>query len=315
MPECMIGIDIGGTKIAVGLVDMRTGILLSQVRGLTPKGGNEKILSRVGDLTEKLMKSATKLIGGIGVGIPGRVDRKHGIALSAGNLDFQNLHIKTYLQERFGIPTYLENDTNAGAMGEMTFGWGRKYRNFVYLAVGTGIGSGLILDGKLYLGEGEGGEIGHMIVDPSKPPCYCGAPGCLESLASGTAIARQAQARLQAGESSSLGEDWMKRRIVTSEDVVRAAENGDGLALDIMRGVGRYLACGILSVSRLLDPEAVILAGGVCQSREFLWELILSGIPSDRIRRRLESLLHFSALDSAVIGAASVALEPTLTGG
>jgi len=309
MPERLIGIDIGGSKIAVGLVDPFTGELLASTRGATPKGGNDVILESVGNLVAGLIQDFPEPIDGIGVGIPGNVDREAGVALSAGNLDFHHMPVKTYLQSRFGIETYLENDANAAVLAEKWFGWGRGIRNFICLVIGTGIGGGFVLNGDLYLGKGFAGEIGHMIVDPTKPMCYCRMPGCLESLASGTAIAKLAVNRLTAGGSSSLKNVMEEKGAVRAEDVVQAAMEGDALALDIMEEVGRYLAYALCSLVRLLDPQVIILGGGVSQAKELLLDVILKGTPTEKMKKTLQEMIRFSSFHSGIIGAASVVLE------
>ncbi|MDD4679900.1 MAG: ROK family protein [Clostridia bacterium] len=307
--EFLIGVDIGGTKIASGLVDQVTGELITQLQYETPKTGNDSILSCVGSSIQKLLEQTEKLVSGIGIGIAGSVNRAEGIALSAGNLNFRKMPVSEYIWNRFQLQSFLENDTNAGTLGEKWFGQGEGLRDFVYIALGTGIGGGLVFDGKLYVGKGHAGEIGHMIVDPGGGACVCGLSGCIESLASGTAIARQALERLQKGEPSSLQELFKLRQPVTAKEVFNAAELGDSLALEVVEGAGHYLACTLTTLINLLDPEVIIFSGSVSRSRKLLLESILQAAPFPRMREYFTQVLRFSQWTTGIIGAASVVLD------
>jgi glucokinase len=283
----IIGVDIGGTKIAAGLVDSTSGDVIQAVKAPTPKDGNESILGAVGELTEQLLQAAPHELIGIGVGIPGFVDREKGIALTASNLNYRNMPVTQYILERFNRLSYMENDTNAGTLGEKWFGCGKGLQHFIYLAIGTGIGGGLIFNGKLYLGRGNAGEIGHMIIEPNGETCVCGTPGCLEALASGSSIARHAIAKLKEGGCSSMCDNLAMEKIITAEGVVNAARAGDSLAMEVMAEAGKALAMNLVSLVRLLDPEAIIIGGGVSQAKDLLSEVILSAIPTARFRHHL----------------------------
>ena len=307
--ELILGVDIGGTKIAAGLVDRAGGEVVSSGKTATPKDGNESILNAMGDLMEPLLKEAPGKVTGIGVGIPGFVDREKGIALTAGNLNLNHMPISDYIHGRFNWSSHVENDTNAGTLGEKWFGCGKGLQHFVYLAIGTGIGGGLIFNGKLYLGKGNAGEIGHMIAQPDGETCVCGTPGCLETLASGNSIARHAIARLKGGGKSSMCDNLAMEKIISSEGVVNAAGSGDRLAMGVMEEVGKYLALTLVSLVRLLDPEAIIIGGGVSQARDLLSNVILAAVPTDGLKNHIKEILRFSPWCSGVVGAASVVLE------
>jgi glucokinase len=305
----LIGVDIGGTKIAAGLVDSANGDVIYSVKAVTPKDGNESILDSMGGLIEQLLNEAPDRVTGIGVGIPGFVDRDKGIALAASNVNYLNMPVAQYIRERFNRSAYLENDTNAGTLGEKWFGSGKGLLHFVYLAIGTGIGGGLIFNGKLYLGRGNAGEIGHMIVEPDGELCVCGTPGCLEALASGSSIAKHAIAKLKEGGYSSMCDNLAMEKIITSEGVVNAARAGDRLALEVMADVGKALALNLVSLVRLLDPEAIIIGGGVSQAKDLLSDAILSAMPNERFMQHIKEILRFSTWSSGIVGAASVVLE------
>jgi glucokinase-like ROK family protein len=305
----IIGIDIGGTKIEAGLVEAETGRICESLRKPTPTEGNQSILECIYKMARHLAAQSLNQISGIGVGIPGIIDRHKGVAISAGNLNFRNMPIKQYLEERLDIFCQLENDANAWVLGEKWFGWGRSLENFIYMAIGTGIGGGLVFGGKLYLGQGAAGEIGHMIIDPAKPKCSCGVPGCLETLASGTAISKIAGSRMAEGEDSLLKEQWESSSTISAADVLQAASSGDCMSIRIIQEVGEYLAYTCVNLVRLLDPEAIIIGGGVAQSGHILMNSILEAVPAERMKRHINDILHFSRLNSGVAGAASIILE------
>jgi N-acetylglucosamine repressor len=307
--EFLIGVDVGGTKIASGIVCKSTGELMVQEHHETPKTGNESILTCIGDSIQTLMEHVDEPITRIGIGIPGLVERNKGIALYAGNLNFRDMAITDYIWNRFKVKSHLENDTNAGTLGEKWFGQAKGLSNFIYIAIGTGIGGGLVFNNKLYIGKNNAGEIGHMIAEPHGRDCVCGLPGCIESLASGTAIARLALERLEEGVPSSLQTHLQQGLIVTAKEVFEAAEQGDNLANEVVAEIGRYLAYTLTSLVKLLDPEAIILAGSVSQSRMLLLDAILNGAPTPEMKENLKDVLRFSQWTNGIIGAASVVLD------
>jgi len=171
--------------------------------------------------------------------------------------EFQDLPIRERVEERFGLPTLLLNDASAAALGEHTFGAGRGFHHLLYLTISTGIGGGIIADDRLYLGaQGAAGEVGHQVIEAKGPRCHCGSRGCLEALASGWAIAREAKRRL-------------KKRM-TAEMVHRAAREGDPLAREVIERAGEYLGIGLANLVNLFNPELLILGGGVANMGELL---------------------------------------------
>ncbi|MFW6281995.1 MAG: ROK family protein, partial [bacterium] len=184
--ELIIGIDIGGTKIAAGLVNKK-GDIIEKKKVSTDLSGEKAILYQVKDIIKAfLQQSNYKNIAGIGIGLPGTVDQENGIAVKASNLPYKSLALGPELSSYFSLPVYLENDGDAGTLGEKWFGKGKGKNKFIYFTVGTGIGAGIIAGDNLI----RGCEIGHTIVKPEGPVCKCGSKGCLEAVASGPAIAR-----------------------------------------------------------------------------------------------------------------------------
>jgi len=179
------------------------------------------------------------------------------------------------LEDRLGIPVFLGNDANAAALGEFAYGAGRGYRHVIYLTVSTGVGGGIISDGRLLEGRhGAAGEVGHVIVEPGGPPCGCGNRGCLEALISGPAIARQAREALDVGWETSIGRlAGTDPHGVTAEVVVRAAREGDGLARELLETAGRRLGTALLGLVHVFDPEVIVVGGGLTNAGELLMKL------------------------------------------
>ena len=191
------------------------------------------------------------------------------------NLRGEGWHLfspKAYLQDRLGLPVSLANDATLGAMGEHAFGAGRGSDNMIYLTLSTGIGGGVIVNGELYTGhKGFAGEIGHITIDKNGPTCNCGNVGCLEAMASGTAVARMAHERLSAGEASSLlGAAGGDASAVDARMVADAAKAGDALAQSLMQEVAKNLGVGIVSLMHVFDPELIVIGGGMSQNLDML---------------------------------------------
>ena len=206
------------------------------------------------------------------MGVAGPIDQ-NGVVLSPPNLPgWDNTPLRSLWEEEFRVPVYIGNDCNLAALGEYRFGAGMGRDNIVYIAIGTGIGGGVIIDGRLFTGSGGlATELGHMTIDPSGPRCNCGNTGCLEALASGTAIARAAVERIQCGEASTitrLATSDLGR--VTAETVQTAAISGDKLARDVIERAGRDLGIGITNLLHLFNPELVIIGGGVAMMGELI---------------------------------------------
>ena len=207
---------------------------------------------------------------GIGICSAGWVDSEHGIVPAAPQLPgWHNVSLAQIMHERLGPPTILENDANAAALGEHVFGAGRDVRHLVYITVSTGIGGGIIVDGKLYGGaKGSAGEIGHTVIDPNGPLCGCGNYGCLEALASGTAIARQGTEAAKRGESPSLAVILERDGRMSAAAMAGAANAGDLVSREIFTEAGRFLGIALANLVNLLSPEAILIGGGVAQSHD-----------------------------------------------
>lgn len=262
--DFVVAIDIGGSRIRVALVS-EVGDLLGKVT--FPNRGTidpTQAITQLQDTVRQLISSVgIDKIAAIGCGVPGPVDPRRGVILTPPNLPgWWELPIKSILEE-WGVPVHIGNDANVAALGEHRFGAGKGIDDLIYITVSTGIGTGIMVKGQLLLGyQGLGGEAGHMTIDPDGPACGCGKKGCLEALASGTAVARQARERLNRGVSSVIPH-FGEAGEITSEAVAAAARAGDSLAKDIMEEAATSLAIGVVNLVHIFDPQTVIIGGGV----------------------------------------------------
>jgi glucokinase len=270
MNEVIAGIDIGGTKIAVAL-ENHAGERLAARRLPTEVAlGPERILENVFRALEEMLAETGAVLTAIGIGCPGPIDILRGLVLSPTNLpDWIDFPIVELAQKRFGVPVSLDNDANAAALGEYFHGAGRGFRDVFYVTISTGIGGSIICQGQIHHGVQAGaGEIGHTIVKPNGVRCRCGTHGCLETIASGTGIARRMRETLAAQN----GKNTENLARITAETVVESVENGDETAQKIWDETIKYLAIGIGNAITLIAPEAVIIGGGVSSVGELLLE-------------------------------------------
>jgi len=254
----MIGaVDIGGTKIAVGMVD-NSGRLLAQLENPTePQRGPDYGLMLICEMLRQTASQAGGQLRGIGIGCTGPVNPLTGVLeRNEFLLSWEGMNLTEALSRSLGVPAAMENDADAAALGESAWGAGRDAKRFMYITVSTGIGGGFVIDGQLYRGvDGAHPEIGHHVIDPSGPACFCGAHGCWESLASGPALARRA------GYES-------------AQEVCATAERGEPVALSAVERVGYYLGLGLANLVTLFTPDVIALGGGVMHSRHLFWEAI-----------------------------------------
>jgi glucokinase len=262
----VFAVDLGGTHLRVALVD-DTGRILKQHKQCTPKGNSaEDIIEALGQVSERWGCTELPVVA-TSIMVPGAVDCAKAVVVQAPNLpSLVNFPLKTELEQKLGWPVYLENDANAAVVGEMWQGAARGCRDVVSVTLGTGVGGGVILDGKLWRGShGSGGEIGHTTVDPfSGLKCKCGNTGCLELFASATAIVRMTREAL-----SSFPETSLKSDELTGEKVYDAGQQGDELALAVFKRFGMYLGIGLANLINLIDPQIIVITGGVVNG----WDL------------------------------------------
>jgi glucokinase len=264
-----IGIDIGGTKIAAGVV-AEDGRILERVRVPTPPDDEPATLAALHAVVDELLARDPR-VEAIGVGAAGLVERPGGNARWAPHNTYRRLALRRLLHERTGLPTSVDNDGNAAAWAEARFGAGAGSDDLVLVNVGTGIGGGLVLDGRLYHGEhGFAGELGHLIVDPDGDRCACGNRGCLEAMASGSTLGRLGREAAVADPGGRLAALAGGPDLVTGEVVFAAAGEGDKAALALFERVGHWLGVGIASLVTIFDPDLVVVGGGVAATGELL---------------------------------------------
>lgn len=273
MTGLTIGVDIGGTKVAAGLVDP-FGQVLARHDAPTPSTSPEKVVDTVGAVVDRLVAAAPAPVAALGVGAAGFVDHDRATIRFAPNLAWRDEPLRTRLAERVGLPVVVENDANAMAWGEYRFGAGRGATDLVCITVGTGIGGGIVLDGRLHRGAfGVAGEVGHVRVVPGGRRCGCGNRGCWEQYCSGRALVREARdiALLLPTYGAGLLEladgniDAISGQLVTA-----AARRGDPAALECFATIGRWLGQGLADLAAVLDPDRFVVGGGVIEAGELL---------------------------------------------
>jgi glucokinase len=265
-----IGIDIGGTKISLVLGTEKGKILTRrEIKTGTRAKTKACIQELVSNLRALILHSCLppKKILGIGVGCPGAVDSSKGMLPRSPNLPgWKGIPLRNILHKATGLPVFLANDANAAALAELLFGVGKRTKNFIYMTVSTGIGGGIVIHGRLYEGSGfVAGEVGHLCIVPGGKRCRCGKQGCLEAYASGTAIAQDVRERMTSKDTI-LGK-WLKgHKKISAKLVGMAAREGDTLAIDSYRKAGHYLGIGIANILNVLNPEKIVIGGGVLRS-------------------------------------------------
>ena len=302
--ELYLGLDIGGTKLAVGIADKQGRVAADAAEPTDPD-------SRPGDVVEALHRMSTAVcaqtgvaledLRAVGISYGGPVDYPAGVTVTCHHLQgWENVPLVRLVEERFGLPAAMDNDANAAALAEAVFGAGKGHTHLLYLTVSSGIGGGIIIDGEIYRGATSmAGEIGHMTVKPDGAVCTCGRRGCLEAMASGWSIARRAKEAAKAwpGESSLKGLEE-----ITAQAVARAADAGDALALEIMRETADYLAFGIGAGVNLLNPTLVVIGGGVSQAGEVLFGPLRRALGKYALKENAQAVRVVPAALGAQVG-------------
>jgi len=314
MSELLVGVDLGGTQIRAVLAEA-DGTILARYNTLTaPEDGPGAVLERVVAAARAVLTMARQPVRGVGIGSAGALDPWTGSVQSAPNLGWHDIPLKATLESRLGVPVVVGNDANAAALAEKRFGAGQGVEDLLYVTVSTGIGSGIISGGRLVLGaHGSAGEIGHIPILPDGARCQCGQRGCLEALAAGPALARDAAERIAAGMPSSIlvlvqGDPAQ----ITAEVVARAAAHGDRLARDVIRQAAFYLGIGLVTLIHTLEPQLILIGGGVAQIGDLLLSTIRGTVRERVIPCMAPSLrIEPAALgkDAGVLGAIALFLE------
>jgi glucokinase len=306
-----IGIDLGGTKMAVGVVDSHPEVLYRATErslGLTAK----EILAELEEEAQAA-REARPGVEAVGLGIPCTIDQERGLAIAAVNLPIANVPIRDLMRDRLGLPVFIDNDANVAVLAEHLFGAARDAPNVVLLTLGTGIGGGVLIDGRVFRGStGAGAELGHVVVDENGPPCQGNCPnhGCVETLASGTAIARDGRAAAADAPDSPLGRAVAAGEPIEGRTVIDAAVGGDEIAREVVETAGRHLGVALSTLANIFEPNLFVVGGGVMASAG---EMIL--VPArEELRSRALPPQNETAVveaelgpDAGMIGAAAMA--------
>jgi len=309
----VLGVDIGGTKVAVGLVD-REGKILQQVRKpMQAKGSPEAGLQAVFEAIDSLYSGGVQ---GIGVCAPGPLDPHSGVVLNPPNLPcWRDFPLAERIRSKYSVPVKVDNDANAAALAETRWGAARGYRYVFYATVGTGIGTGIVFDGRIYHGKtGSAGEGGHVSIDYHGPVCGCGKFGCIEILAAGPAIGARARAKFADPFRKSAILDLANGEVsaVTSERVGQAYASGDALAREILQETAELLTIWLGNIVDILDPDVIVMGGGVAAMLSPFFDSIKTGLPAWCVNPRASEIplvmAHYGP-DAGIAGGAALCAE------
>ena len=318
-PDTLIlGIDLGGTKILTAVASTE-GKILSRDHSITPANeGQEAIVKSILESAGRSLNQAgitAAALSVIGIGAPGLSNPETGVVFTSPNLPgWHDFPLRDIIEKELGRKAFLINDADAAAIGELYFGAGKGARNFIYVTVSTGIGGGIIIDGKIYTGAtGMAGEPGHMVIADEGPPCNCGNKGCWETLASGTALAREAKHRIKDGARTSIlelaGGDVEK---VNAEMIHKAAQASDDLANELIARTAYYLGVGLANLINIFNPEVIVIGGGLSNIGDMLLQPAIEEAGRRAFEQAYQSVLFARAelgRNSGVLGAAAFAVE------
>ena len=308
-----LGIDLGGTNIAAGVVDEDYKIIGTGKVKTGAHRSNDEIADDMAKAARMAIEDAgidISEITAMGIGSPGSVIPSKGIVATSNNLKFSNLPLCAMMKERLGVDFYIENDANAAAYGELLAGAGKGYKNFVAITLGTGVGSGIIIDGKIFSGSNNaGGELGHTVIVVDGEACTCGRKGCWETYASATALIRQTKAEMEANKESIMWKlcDGDINR-VNGKTAFDAMRENDESGIKVVKEYLRYIAIGITNVINIFQPEVLCIGGGISKEGDVLTKPIAQFVENERYSKNIEkqTVVKVAALgnDAGIIGAA-----------
>jgi len=313
MEKIYLGIDIGGTDIKGGTVDKKGSIIKELTIASEVEKGVDHVLERITQLVKQLKKSSGKhyTIAGIGLGIPGQIDSEKQILLNSPNLPlFKNIDVPSRLKSSLDLPVVWDNDANLAALGEFTYGAGKEVSEMMMITLGTGIGSGLVLNNKVYHGcKGFAGEFGHLTINPYGPQCNCGSRGCVEAYAGTNGIIRTFAEITEKGTKTILNEKDMKN--LTPKHLSEAVAKGDQAAAETYKQVGFYLGVGLAGVVNLLNLEMIVVGGGIAKAGDLILDPARKAVKEYALRDPANILTIVPAAlgnRAGLIGAAHLAL-------
>ena len=315
MDRLVIGVDLGGTNTRTALVSRDGDILAKHSEETRVADGHEKVIATLVGSIERQRANAVRqgrTVVAVGVGAPGVIHEQTGVVVKSPNFpDWNNLPLKTTLEATLHLPVFIENDANAAALGEQWRGAAKDIGSMIFLTLGTGVGGGIVLDGRIWHGaDGMAGEVGHMTIMPHGRPCGCGNTGCLEMYASSRGIVLNfREIALEHGANA------VKDREITSAQVYQSAREGDAMALRAMREMGRFLGVGIASLINIFNPEMVVIGGRVKDA----WDLFIDATREEIRKRAFEYPAARTKIvpsllgdDAGMVGAAAVAFQKSV---
>lgn len=309
----VIGIDVGGTFIKAAAISETGEIVAKEEWPTEVEKGTGALLDRLAEIARSSAEKAGwrwEDVSGVGIGLPAFLDFDKGIVEEAVNLGWKNVHIVEELERRLAVPVYFDNDANVAALGEAWMGGGRGYQHILTVTLGTGVGGGVVIDGRIYRGaNGMAGEIGHIVLEPEHgEKCNCGQTGCLETISSASAILRSARKRLQQGEASSL----QTIDNLTTRDVFEHAAKGDLLAGKVIDHAIHQLGYTLALLGNTLNPQVIVIGGGPSRAGDILYKPLREYYAKYALKRVVESTAIRPAElgnDAGVIGAAKLAIS------
>jgi glucokinase len=314
----VVGVDIGGTKLAGGVVDDRLQVHQRVQRSMLGKD-TPALLDTIAEAVQELVNTAPGEVDAVGFGIPSLIDQRTGTAVVAVNLPLRDLRFGALMEERLALPVFVDNDGNVAALAEHRAGSGIGSSEMLLIGLGTGIAGGIVLGGELYRGAiGSGAELGHMVIDMNGPRCQGNCPnhGCFEAMASGTALKREARRIAAERPDSRLGQALTAGREIDGALVTELAHDGDQAAMDVLSLIGVRLGVALASFVNIFNPEVIVVGGGVMAAGEMLLEparaeMLRRALPPSRDTVRVLAA-RFGA-EAGMVGAAALALDGLAT--
>lgn len=315
----LIGIDVGGMSIKGGAVALNGEIIfktsIPTAEKYTADYSISEDIKKVIDLVIEGAKISLCDVKGIGIGQPGSIDSKKGIIRYSNNIALEKVPVVDELKKYFDIPIYINNDANCAALGELVFGAGKGYNDIVFVTLGTGVGTGFIIDGKLFEGrECAGAEGGHMVINTSQdaPMCNCGQRGCWETYASATALMRQTKEAMEKYPDSIMHKLAQEEGKVSGKTAFGAAKLGDKAGQEVVNNYMGYITCGLVNLVNVFCPEAILIGGGISNEKEYLTAPISKAVNEGRFGAKFNPTIEVKTAslknDAGILGAAALAL-------
>lgn len=306
-----IGIDLGGMSIKAGLVDDAYQIVYKETAPTDVENGMEKLCADIIALIERVCKKAPEgTVESIGIGVPGDVNKYTGRIVYCNNIPLEDVDLRGKIERATGIPTRINNDANVAALGEVIAGAAREFSDAVMITLGTGVGSGIIIDNKIYLGcNGAAGELGHEVIVVDGLPCACGRRGCYELYASATALIRMTREAMELHPESKMWEIAGDLSAANGKTAFDARRAGDPAGSQVVETYVKYLAAGLVNVINIFQPEAIIIGGGISKEGDYLLDLLSDIIKRERYSRgehQAKLLIAELGNDAGIVGASQL---------